>query len=350
MARFPFVVAFAFTRDETNHYADVLLPDASDLESLQLIRIGGSKYIEQFWDHEGFALRQPAIAPRGGARDFTDIATALAERTGLLEPYNAAINKGTLGVPLRDFALDVSRPHGVEEIWDAVCKAASRELTGGAEAHGLAWWKEQGLATKPFPRTAWYLFPTLAAKGLRFEMPYQERLLRIGTELGRRLHEHGMTWWDKQLAEYQALPAWKDFPGIWDSGEQYPFWLLTSRSMQYAWGGNVGMQIIKEVANNIAGHQGVILNTRAAEERGIAEGDMVEIATSKANVSAKAVLRQGIRPDTLLLLGQFSHWATPYAKDFAMPSMNSLVPMSMPLTDATGSGADLVRVSLRKLK
>ena len=41
MARFPFVVAFAFTRDETNHFADVLLPDAGDLESLQLIRIGG---------------------------------------------------------------------------------------------------------------------------------------------------------------------------------------------------------------------------------------------------------------------------------------------------------------------
>ena len=54
-----------FTRDETNHFADILLPDAGDLESLQLIRIGGSKYIEQFWDHEGFALRQPAIAPRG---------------------------------------------------------------------------------------------------------------------------------------------------------------------------------------------------------------------------------------------------------------------------------------------
>ena len=28
MARFPFMVAFAYTRDETNHHADVLLPDA----------------------------------------------------------------------------------------------------------------------------------------------------------------------------------------------------------------------------------------------------------------------------------------------------------------------------------
>jgi phenylacetyl-CoA:acceptor oxidoreductase len=60
------------------------------------------------------------------------------------------------------------------------------------------------------------------------------------------------------------------------------------------------------------------------------------------------VLREGIRPDTLLLLGQFGHWATPVAKDFGMPSMNNLVPMSLELTDATGSGADIARVSLRK--
>jgi phenylacetyl-CoA:acceptor oxidoreductase len=351
MARMPFVVAFAFTRDETNHFADVLLPDAGDLESLQLIRIGGSKYIEQFWDHEGFALRQPAIAPRGAARDFTDIATDLAARCGLLEPYNAAINKGTLGVRLGDFALEASTPHKTEKIWDAVCRAASTELLG--EAHGLDWWKEKGFATRPFPRSAWYLFPTLAGKGLRFEMPYQERLARIGAELGRRLHENGITWWDRQLGEYQALPEWKDFPGLWQAtlgtaAGDFPFWLLTSRSMQYAWGANVGMQLIKEVADNIAGHRGVVLNASKAKELGIGDGDWVRIATPQREVRARAVLRQGIRPDTLLLLGQFGHWATPVAKDFEMPSMNSLVPMSLELTDATGSGADLVRVSLRK--
>jgi phenylacetyl-CoA:acceptor oxidoreductase len=351
MARMPFVVAFAFTRDETNHFADVLLPDAGDLESLQLIRIGGSKYIEQFWDHEGFALRQPAIAPRGAARDFTDIATDLAARCGLTEKYNASINKGALGVPLRDFSIAENAILKTEQIWDAVCRAASTELTG--EAHGLDWWKEKGFATRPFPRTAWYLFPTLAAKGLRFEMPYQERLLRIGAELGRRLHENGIAWWDKQLGEYQALPEWKDFPGMWQAAlgsaaGDFPFWLLTSRSMQYAWGANVGMQLIKEVADNIAGHRGVVLNSSKARELRIKEGDWVRIATPRHEVRARAVLRQGIRPDTLLLLGQFGHWATPVAKDFEMPSMNSLVPMSMELTDATGSGADLVRVSLRK--
>jgi phenylacetyl-CoA:acceptor oxidoreductase len=362
MARFPFVVAFAYTRDETNHFADVLLPDATDLESLQLIRIGGSKYVEQFWAHQGFALRQPALAPRGEARDFTDIATELARRTGLLGKYNASINKGAAGVPLKnahgDFSLDLECAHTRETIWDAVCRAASAELTDGAEIHDLAWWKEHGLATRPFPRTDWYLFPTLAARGLRFELPYQERLMRIGVELGRRLHEHDMRWWDKQLDEYQALPGWKDFAAPWEAavtaagGEprDFPFWLLTARSMQYAWGGNVGMQLIKEVADNIAGHRGVIMNTRRAESLGIADGDLVEIATPKRAVRGRAVLRQGIRPDTLLMIGQFDHWATPFAKDFGVPSLNTLATMSLDLTDATGSGADIVRVKIARVE
>ena len=165
-----------------------------------------------------------------------------------------------------------------------------------------------------------------------------------------------MHWWDKQMAEYQALPAWKDFPALWEGivtgagakAGDYPFWLLTARSMQYAWGGNVGVQMIKEVASNIAGHRGVIINTGCARQMGIEDGDDVQISTPIRSVYGKAVLRQGIRPDTLLLIGQFDHWVTPFAKDQGVPSMNALVPMSMALTDSTGSGADIVRVSLTK--
>jgi phenylacetyl-CoA:acceptor oxidoreductase len=358
MARFPFVVGFAFTRDETNHFADVLLPDATDLESLQLIRIGGSKYVEQFWNHQGFALRQPVVDAAGEARDMTDVATELARRTGLLDKYNGAINRGAAGVPLTnehgDFSLPLDAAHSCETIWNAVCKAASAELTDGAEIHDLAWFKTNGLATRPFPRTDWYLFPTMVERGLRFELPYQERLARVGTELGRRLHEHDMHWWDRQLDEYQSLPKCKDFAAPWEAAVSvaggkpvdFPFWLLTARSMQYAWGGNVGMQLIREVADNISGHRGVIINAQTAEKLGIGDGDDVVIATPQRRVHGKAVLRQGIRPDTLLLLGQFAHWATPYAKDFGVPSMNALATMSMDLTDATGSGADIVRVSI----
>jgi phenylacetyl-CoA:acceptor oxidoreductase len=361
MARFPFVVAFAYTRDETNHMADILLPERTDLESDQLIRIGATKYVEQFWCQEGFALRQAAVAPRGETRDMTDIATDLAAQTGLLADYNRAINRGAAGVKLRgdayDFALDDSRAYDAPEIWDRVCRAASAELTDARNDDGLDWYRRHGFKVRPFPEIDWYLFPVMDAMHLRFELPYQERLLRLGRELANRLHEHEIHWWDDQLAEYQALPKWKDFPALWvdasadgAEGSGYDYWLLTARSMQYAWGSNASLQLMRELADNVGGHGGVVINTGRATELGITDGDIVEVRSPLRATRGRAILRQGIRPDTLLMIGQFDHWKTPYARDFHAPSMNTVTPMSLRLTDATGSGADLVRVAITRIE
>lgn len=364
VSKFPFTVCFAYTKDETNHFADVLLPDCTDLEGLQLIRIGGTKYIEQFWDHQGFALRQPVGEAKEWARDFTWISQELAKRTDMLAEFNTAVNRGAAGVSLAprdgsyDYSLELDQEHTVEDIWDRICKSASAELTDGADSEGLDYYKEKGFRVKPYDRVNWYLYPSMVEHNLRFEMPYQERLTRVGRELGNRLHEAGIEWWDKQLEEYEPLPPWRDFPGIWEDAlekafdvdiDDFPYWLLTSRSMQYSWGNNASLQMIKEVASNIAGHGGVIMNDGRARELGLAEGDLVEIASPLAATKGKVFLRQGIRPDTLLMIGQFDHWVTPFAKEFDVPSMNKLVPMLMDLTDATGSAADLVRVSIRKI-
>jgi phenylacetyl-CoA:acceptor oxidoreductase len=362
IARFPFTVCFAYTPDETNWMADILLPDCTDLEGLQLIRVGGTKYVEQYWDHQGFALRQPVCIAQSEARDFTWIATELAKRTNLLADYNKAINKGAHGVPLKgenwDFSLDPDRAYSVEEIWDATCRAASAELTCGKESDGLDYYRKHGYRLAPFPRLDWYLYPELEDQDLRFELPYQERLYRVGRQLGARLHERGISWWDAQLEEYDPLPHWRDYPGLWERALEhnfkvniadFPFWLVTARSMQYAWGGNAGIQMIKEVADNVAGHTGVVMNAGRAAEMGIEEGDEVEIRSPLAFTRGRVVLRQGIRPDTLLMIGQFDHWVTPLAKDFHVPSMNSLVPMLLDLTDSTGSSSDVVKVSIRKL-
>ncbi len=361
MADFPFTVCFAYTHDETNHMADILLPDKTDLEGLQLIRVGGTKFIEQFWDQQGFALRQPVVEAQGESRDFTWISTELATRCGVLEKYNKAINRGAAGVALAgehyDFSLPTETKHSVETIWDATCRAASAELTDGREDQGLDYYREKGFRLRDFPRVKWYLTATMEDRGLRYEMPYQERLLRIGQELGRRLHGKGISWWDEQLEEYEALPQWKDFPHMWEEAlarnyhvdiNDYPFWLVTSRSMQYAWGGNVAIQMIREVAENVRGHGGLVMNAGTARDLGLVDGDRVEIRSPLAATHGLVITREGIRPDTLMLLGQFDHWATPLAKDFNMPSLNRLVPMLLDLTDSSGSGADLARVAVTK--
>jgi phenylacetyl-CoA:acceptor oxidoreductase len=361
IAQFPFLVGFAYTLDETNHYADVILPEAIDLESDQLTRVGGTNYLEQMWETEGWVLRQKVVEPQGEAKDFSWICNELARRTGMLEQYNAVINAGGCGIPLKtpryDFSLDENVPHPPERIWDAVCKAASADLTGGKEVCGLDWFRQNGFKLRPFSSLRWYLYPLMEDLGLRFELPYQERVFRTGRQLANRLHETGVHWWEKQLQEYEALPEWKDLNQLWDTlleknypvkATDFPFWLLTARSMQYAWGGNVSIQMIREVAGNVAGHDGILINAGKARELGIGEGDWMELRSPVGVAHGQARLRQGIRPDVVVMIGQFGHWKTPYAKDLKVPGLNDLVPMHPDFLDGSGSSIDATKVSVRR--
>ena len=360
IAEFPFTLSFAYTRDETNHMADIVLPEATDLESLQLSRIGGTGSGEQFWKHQGWMIRQPAVEPVVNAMDMTDIATEICKRVGILGEYNMAINKGAAGMKLVnnqfDYSLDGDVAYGVEEIWDRVAKAASHDLSNGEEVHDLAWFKENGYMLRDFAQREWYLYPYMKERGIRFELPYQERIKRHGVQLANRLHEVGVEWWDGQLEDYDPLPKYESFPDIWTNyvremgkePDDYPFWALTARSMQYAWGANVGIPLIYEVAENVAGHSGIVMNMQSAQKMGINQGDPVVIESATGITHGNAVLRHGIRPDTVLMIGQFDHWATPFAKDLNLPSLNSVTDIALSLTDGTGSGSDIVRVKISK--
>ena len=375
LTEFPFMVCFAYTFDETNWMADILLPEATDLESTQLYRIGGAKYQEVYWEHNGWALRQPALDLKTTGvdiMDMTEISTQLAVRTGILDKYNDAINKGALSISLSkktgdgkssnadnyDYSLPLDRTCSVDEIFDAVAKAGTHVLSDGEEVHGLDYFKSKGYYVKPISTLDWYLHPAIEDAQIRYELPYQERIKRIGVELGNRLHEEGVEWWNDKLVEYTPLPEWHDIPGIWESDpaeygkdpEDYPFWLLTTRSMQYSWGSNVQIPLIREAAENVVMHKGVVINATRAAEMGIADGDEVTVESAVGETSGRAVVRHGIRPDTLLMVGQMDHWKTPFAKNLHIPSLNSVIPMSMRLTDSTGSSADIVRVSIRPAK
>ncbi len=286
LERFPFVAAFAYTQDETNWYADLLLPEGTDLESLQLYRIGGTKYIEQYWRYTGWAIRQPVTTPPCDTRDLTDIATELAARTGLLDRYLAALNRGAgTTVPLQGEGYDLTFAAGerpdAAAIWDRVCRAASRSLSGGEVEHDLDWFRRHGAFVVPFPTTRYYLHGAMAA--------------------------------------------------------------------QYSWGSNVSLPILADVARHVRGHFGVMLNRGAARGLGIADGDLVEIESPTGTTRGRAILREGVRPDVAVVLQQFGHWATPFARDLGMPSLNEVASMDLALTDATGSGSDLVPVGIRRI-
>lgn len=357
----PFTAAFAYTIDETNWFADLLLPENTDLEGLQLYRIGGTKYMEQMWEHQGFALNQPVVKPSYDTMDMTEIATELASRLGMLKEYNEMINRGlVLGVKLKgpgyDFSLDPNKKYSADEIWDKICRAATRELSQGKEEHDLKWFKKHGFFLVPLSKKGWYLHNVMKNNGLRYEIPYQERIKVIGEQLKARLHGEGVHWWDEQLKEYQAIPAWEDFPKIWGEAaklfgkdpDEYDLWFTTSRSMQYSWGANVSLPIMADVSKKVLGHTGLMMNDDTARKKGIKDGEMVWIESPIAKVEGKIELRKGIRPDVVIAPASFGQWATPFAKDIKIPNLNPLAPVHIALTDATGSGSDLVKVKVYK--
>ena len=104
-----------------------------------------------------------------------------------------------------------------------------------------------------------------------------------------------------------------------------------------------------EVSQNVRGHGRILINTATATDLGLKQDQWVELRSPIATTRGRVAISQGVRPDTVVVPGQFGHWATPFAKDLHFPSLNKLAPMSLDLTDSTGSGADMVRVSITPL-
>jgi phenylacetyl-CoA:acceptor oxidoreductase len=70
----------------------------------------------------------------------------------------------------------------------------------------------------------------------------------------------------------------------------------------------------------------VLINKRTASDSG-SRPATIEVTSVIASTRGAAV-PAGIRPDTLVIIGQFDHWATPYAKT-CTAELNTVAPMSI---------------------
>ena len=128
--------------------------------------------------------------------------------------------------------------------------------------------------------------------------------------------------------------------------EDYPFWLITARSMQYAWGSNVGIPLIDEVAGNLNGHRGVIINrgTRASSASRTATSSRSNLVRGQdrgpGGAARRHTSRHAAHDRPVQSLGDA------LCEGHEVAEHEFAAGMSMALTDGTGSVADLVRVKL----
>ncbi len=321
LKKIPFLVAIAYVENETTELADIVLPDHTDLERFDIAgqtRVGGQKFA-------GVALRQPVVQPQYNTMDISDILTELAERAGFLADYNEAINEGLLIGMVDPYRLEPSRKYTWEEILDRLCKSYSHGK------YGLEWFKQKGALLTPAGVDKQYdIHLAVTSEKVRYHIPYIEHIKKTGENLKKNLSDVGIDWWPTD--EYLALPTY--FPSILDElPKDYDFYITRCETMQFYRGSNVEIPWNIESAEQVTGQGAILMNSAAAQERGIKDGDEIYVESPVGRIRQRVKLIQGIRLDTLQIPGQFGHWATPVAKEKRWVGLSALLPVSYRWTD-----------------
>ncbi len=355
LGKIPFTVNIAYTINESNWFADLLLPESTDLESYQLRTVTwkntGANWGNEHWanwgaEFGGYLLRQPVLKPLFNTRDPTDIFTELADRLDMLPAYNSTLN--TMNKLTGPLALSPEKKHSVEEIVDKLCQSVTKG------EHGLEWFKESGGYLWPLSKLTWYLYPYMVERGIRYELPYQGRLKIVGEQLKRRLHEVGIEWWDHQAdAIAEPLPKWEDFPAIikdvYQAGPEYDMWVTSHRASVFAGQQNFEVPWNLEVVKDYLDGPSVLINPQTAQEKGIKNGDRVCLESVFGKTYADAALSETVRPDVLSVYG-FGTYVSPVSKELGWANPSELQVIDVRLIDEGGASSDQTLVKIYKVR
>ena len=269
------------------------------------------------------ALAQPVVKV-GNTMNLNDILIELADRAGFLGEMNKVLNQ-KIGFS-DEYKLEEVKKYTWEEICDQMCKFYTNSTCD------LEWFKQHGAITKPADVEEQYdIHLEMQSLKLRYPIPYMEQVKLTGEELERKLSEKRIDWWPTE--EYTALPTY--FPSkLEEIPPEYGYYATTCRPIMFSYGSNLGLPWMNELATEQLPDQiHILMNTDAAESEGIGGNDEIWVESETGKVKGRVVLRQGIRPDTLLIAGQFGQWAMPVAKDTGRVTLSALLPIDPAWTD-----------------
>ena len=237
-------------------------------------------------------------------------------------------------IPITDpqYSFQPDKKYTAFEIYDRTLKGITQGNLGMdyLKEHGVFWGTpypiHDGLVAHPGAMgwlRPWFTHQIMGDKKIRYQLPYQEQLKKTGEQLKRRLNERSINWWNTQCNAYTAMPGWNDhIMEVFNTDPQYDLWATNNKVNQYSWSGHTEVAWCNEVANQLTGHSGILMNAEAAAKRGIKDGDDVWVESAYGKIKTKAELIQGIRPDTIMILGQYGHYNKPVSKELNRPDIN----------------------------
>ena len=284
-AKVPFIASFGSFLDETSALADLILPDHSFLESwVDAVPESGSLVAVA-------SVAPPVMRPLHQTRAMPDV---------LLEVGRA-------------LATPVNMPW---QTYDEMLGAAFGALPAAGEG-GDAWTEAQ-------EKGGWWPAPAGPDQPQR-------------NDAGR----------DFTVPEKPGAAS--SLPQFDGDAQQNPFYFLPYPSSQFRDGSMAHLPWLQEMPDPLTSamwSSWVEINPATAQRLGIAEGDVIEIASSQGSVRAPAVIFPGIAPDVVAMpIGQGHHTFTRYASGRGDNPASLIAPMTDQSTGALAWAATRVRLT-----
>ena len=174
------------------------------------------------------------------------------------------------------------------------------------------------------------------------------------TVLWRRAQEDGGWFGEAQEqtpvpAEAERAPLVYSEPDFEGDPGQYPFHFLPYASQAFLDGSLAHLpwlQELPDVLSTAMWSSWVEINPETAAGLGIADGDMVEIASQQGSIEAPALLSPGIAPDVIAVpVGQGHETFTRYASGRGANPLRILAPLAEPETGTLAWAATRVRIT-----
>jgi Anaerobic dehydrogenases, typically selenocysteine-containing len=298
LTKLEFVAVVSPWLSETaDHFADVVLPSAT-IEKYE----GPLPATDQYAD--AVALRIPPMPPLFQSRGEADIYLDLCEQAGILYGeggYLAELSKA-LGLQGR-YALPLGRKPTVRHIFDRWARSQGIK-------EGIAYFEKHGVRVKgAVSDKDYYGYLTEPPFGGVRHRLYGESLLRYREQMKAKGADE--VYW----RDYTPLPTWRK-PTMDSSPPEYDLYLISFKMIEFKQSRASFIPLLAEMAPE----QRLVMNSRAAEARGVGDGDEVWVESHNAvtgetrRLKVKVDCTEAIRPDTVGMPHHYGLWTHPLAK------------------------------------
>ncbi|MCP4197726.1 MAG: molybdopterin-dependent oxidoreductase [Proteobacteria bacterium] len=321
--------------DETTEFADIVLPDAHDLERWDMFPANDPyAFVVPGQGSWYWLARQAVVEPPGEARPWTAIYLEIAERLGLLEDLYKIGN----GMWMLNKELDPKKKHTVREI----APMQAKKILG--EDFDIPSLNETS-CTVSREKTMEEAFPKAFLKS---KAPiYLEYLLGHKEDVQNILDELKLDW---DLSSYSPVPNWIPCEAC-DHDKDYELIATNCKLPTHQFSITSENMWIDEISVNNPYAYNVMMHTDAAKKRGIKTGDTVRVESRYGNYTGKVKVTELIHPECVNTCGTFGHWSKgmPVSEKKGVSHNDLLPPPTMSRVDTLSGQIDMcVRVRVSK--